>query len=283
MAIISFWSEDKKDSAQTLSMVAMATYMAIEHNARVLIVDATFDDDTILRCYTKTINEKQKVATINKFEPAKMDISSGAEGLVSAIASNKVTPEIIKNYTKIIYKNRLDVLLGLKTKIPEEHEKSLMLYKDLLNMANKYYDFVFVDLNKTYKKDTTKALLENSTIVCYSFKQNLRQINNFVEKKQKIELLNKNKVIPVLGNCDLLSNYNEKNTARHIGARKGIAYIPYNSFFMESASEGNVAEYFLSIKFTKSNYNKNDKFLKGVDDACNRILAKVKELQLGKN
>ena len=126
-------------------------------------------------------------------------------------------------------------------------------------------------------------MLNNSTIVCYSFKKNLKQINNFVEKKQKIELLNKNKVIPVLGNCDLLSNYNEKNTARHIGARKGIAYIPYNSFFMESASEGNVAEYFLSIKFTKSNYNKNDKFLKGVDDACNRILAKVKELQLGKN
>ena len=62
MAIISFWSEDRKDSAQTLSMIAIATYMAIEHNARVLIVDATFDDDTILRCYSKAINEKQKVA-----------------------------------------------------------------------------------------------------------------------------------------------------------------------------------------------------------------------------
>lgn len=281
MAIISFWSEDKKQSAQTLSMVATATYMAIEHNARVLIVDATFDDDTILRCFLKTINEKHKAA-ISQFATAKVDISSGAEGLVSAIASNKVTPEIIKNYTKVIYKNRLDVLQGLKTKIPEEHDKSLMLYKDLLLMANKYYDFVFVDLNKGYEKETTRALLENSTIICYSIRQNLKIINNFVEKKQEIDLLRKNKVMPVLGNCDLLSNYNEKNTARHIGEKKGIAYIPYNSYFMESACEGNVADYFLKIKFSKSDYNKNDKFLKGLDDCCNRILAKVKEIQMGK-
>ncbi len=280
MAIISFWSEDKKESAQTLSMIATATYMAIEHNARVLVVDAVFDDDTISNCYIKKINEKQKITS--QFATAKMDISSGAEGLVSAIASNKVTPEIIKNYTKIVYKNRLDILTGLKTKIPEEHDKSLMLYKDLLNMANKYYDFVFVDLNKTYKKETTKALLEASTIVCYTIRQNLRIINNFVAKKEKIELLRSNKIIPVLGNCDLLSTYNEKNTARHIGAKKGIAYIPYNSQFMEAACEGNVADYFLKIKFTKSDYHKNDKFLKGIDNCCNRIINKVKELQMGK-
>ena len=31
------------------------------------------------------------------------------------------------------------------------------------------------------------------------------------------------------------------------------------------------------MDFCLYNYNKNDKFLKGVDDACNRILAKVKE------
>ena len=62
MAIISFWSEDRKDSAQTLSMVAIATYMAIEHNARVLIVDATFDDDTILMTKKMLVNAQYKIA-----------------------------------------------------------------------------------------------------------------------------------------------------------------------------------------------------------------------------
>ncbi|MGN1299395.1 MAG: hypothetical protein ACI4UE_05380 [Candidatus Scatovivens sp.] len=278
MAIISFWSEGEKESAQTLSMVALATYMAIDHNTRVLIVDATFDDDTINRCFLKNTKEKQQV--LSQFSTAKIDISSGAEGLVSAIASNKVTPEIVKNYTKIIFKNRLDVLFGLKTKIPEEHEKSLMLYKDLLITANKYYDFVFVDLNKTYTKETTKAILEKSTVVVYTMVQNLKMINNFVQKKEKIPLLNEPKILPLLGSCNIFSNYNERNTARHIGEKRGIAYVPYNSYFMECASEGNIADYFLKIKFSKSEMNKNDIFLKGLNDSCNRILNKVKELQL---
>ena len=249
MAIISFWSEGKKQTAQTLSMVALATYMAIEHNAKVLIVDATFDDDTLNRCFLKNDKDKQKV--ISQFASAKIDISSGIEGLLSAIASNKVTPEIVKNYTKIIFKNRLDILFGLKTKILSEYNKSSRLFKDLLITANKYYDYVFVDVSKTYEEETTKEILENSTLVAYTMNQNLKTINNFIEKKEKIPLLNQPKVLPILGSCDLFSNYNEKNTARHIGEKKGIAYVPYNSYFMECASEGNVADYFLKIKFTK--------------------------------
>ena len=47
MAIISFYSGDKKETGQTLSMAAVATHMSIEHNYRILMVDATFDDDTL--------------------------------------------------------------------------------------------------------------------------------------------------------------------------------------------------------------------------------------------
>lgn len=279
MAIVSFWSENERESSQTLSMVAIATYMAIEHNARVLVVDANFDDDTLNRCYIKPNNEKQKVA--NQLSvAARMDISSGAEGLISAVASNKVTPEIVKNYTKIIFKDRLDILFGLKTQIPEEHEKSLMLYKDLLLIANRYYDYVFVDLSKTYERATTKAILDISTIIMYSLEQNLKQINNFVEKKEKIPLLNGDNIIPVLGSCNIYSNYNEKNTARHLGEKKGIAYVPYNPYFMECACEGCVADYFIKVSFSKTETNKNDIFLKGLEDACNRIIYKEKELQL---
>ena len=140
MAIISFWSGDKRQSGQTLSMAAIATQMCVEHNMRTLMIDATFDDDTLERCFWNVSKSKNFAKKLNN---GKIDIASGAEGLVSAVASNKTSPEIISNYTKIVFKNRLDVLPGLKTKILEEHEKSLMLYKDLVNAANKYYDLVF--------------------------------------------------------------------------------------------------------------------------------------------
>ena len=44
MAIISFWSGSKKETGQTLAITALATRMAIEHNYRILLIDATFDD-----------------------------------------------------------------------------------------------------------------------------------------------------------------------------------------------------------------------------------------------
>ena len=69
MAIISFWSEGTKETSQSLSLVALATHMAIEHNAKILIVDATFDDDTISRCFFKDTKVKQQVVTNQSFSP----------------------------------------------------------------------------------------------------------------------------------------------------------------------------------------------------------------------
>ena len=38
MAIISFWSDSKKQTGQTMSAVAIATYMAIEHNYKMMMI-----------------------------------------------------------------------------------------------------------------------------------------------------------------------------------------------------------------------------------------------------
>ncbi len=277
MAIISFWSESKKQSGQTLSMVALATQMSIEHNAKILIVDATFNDKTLKNCFFRTT--QQRVKMVSQFATAKIDVSSGAEGLISAIASNKITPEIIRNYTKVVNRN-LDVLYGLKTKIPEEHETALMLYKDLVLTANKFYDYVFVDLNKGYEKPTTRALLECSSIVMYTMPQNLQLIHNFIDQKEQIPLLKQPNIMPMIGSCNTYSSYNEKNTARLLGEKRGIAYVPYNSYFMESACEGTVADYFIKVKFTKNASNKNDIFLKGISESDTRIIDRLKELNL---
>lgn len=42
MAIIAFWSDEKRETGQTMSMVALSTYMAIEHNYRILNVSTNF-------------------------------------------------------------------------------------------------------------------------------------------------------------------------------------------------------------------------------------------------
>lgn len=276
MAIISFWSGDKRQSGQTLSMAAIATQMCVEHNMRTLMIDATFDDDTLERCFW---NVRKTNSFAKKLNNGKIDLASGAEGLVSAVASNKTSPEIISNYTKIVFKNRLDVLPGLKTKILEEHEKSLMLYKDLVNAANKYYDLVFIDLSKTLKRETTKALLEASSVIIYTMPPNLKQIDNYIRYKNGSPYMKKGNVIPLLAISDSESKYNAKNAERYIGEKGTLATVPYNTLFLESASEAGVANLFLQLRLSKSAADKNSQFLTEVSECGKLIIYKLQELQ----
>ena len=47
MSIITFLNRDKKESGQSLSVAAIATLMAIEHNYRILIISTDFNDKTL--------------------------------------------------------------------------------------------------------------------------------------------------------------------------------------------------------------------------------------------
>lgn len=275
MAIISFWSGSKKQTGQTLSIAAVATRMAIEHNYKILLVDANFDDDTMERCFWK-VNKKKDVAKL--LNRGKMDISSGAEGLVSAVASNKTTPEIITNYTRAVFRT-LDVLCGLKTKIPEEFTKSLMLYKDLVNIADKYYDIVLVDVEKTLKKDTTKAILDTSHFIVYNFSQNLKQIDEYLEQTEENKnILKPDKMISLLANSDETSKYNKKNVARYI-KDKDLVEVPYNKVFSDSASEAGVAQFFIKNGMTKNGTGSNAVFVNSISNIIKRIDYKIEELK----
>ena len=278
MAIVSFWSGEKKESGQTLSIVALATYMSVEHNYKTLIIDATLDDDTINRCFWKDDNNKEIKQVLNK---GKLDIAAGTEGLISAIASNKTTPEIISNYTRVVFKNRLDILLGLKTRSASEHEKTLQLYVDLINAANKYYDLIMVDLSKTADRESTIKILKMSNVIMYTMSQNLKQINSYMDRRASMKELAKGNVIPIIGSMNNFCKYNPKNVASYI-KDKELAYISYNSNFLEAASEANVANFFLNTRLNKKSFDKNAQFLESVAYSSRKVMNKFEEIKYGK-
>lgn len=272
MAIIAFWNESEKENGQTLSIIAIANQMAIEHNFRILVVDACFHDKTILKAFWKDKENK----TVQVLNAGKIDVSSGAEGLVSAVASNKATPEIVTNYTRIVYKNRLDILLGLKTEIPEEHEKSLMLYKDLISTANRYYDLILVDVQKGYRIPSSKVLINQADLIIYTMPPNLININNFLELRETDELIGSRKVMPLLAKSDEYSSYNVRNTSRYIKEKGTIPCIPYDVRFMEATNEARTSKYFTSQKLSTS--KNGEDFFKEIERACVAIINKLKEL-----
>lgn len=276
MAIISFWSKDKKASGQTLAMASIATQMCIEHNMRTLMINAIFNDNTLERCFW---NVKQNRTFARSLNVGKIDIASGAEGLISALASNKASPEIISSYTKIIFKNRLDLLPGLQTEVFEKYEKYLMLYEDLLSAADKYYDLVFIDLPKGDDREIVKKLIEKSSIVMYTMPPNLKKIDEFIKFKSGSQLYKKENVLPILTMSNDLSKYNVKNTSRYIGEKRVISNVPYSTLLMENACEAGVADMFIKLRLSSSSQDKNIQFLNEVSNCGKKIIYKLQELQ----
>lgn len=276
MAIVTFWSDSRKDTAQTSTALAIATHMAMEKNMRILLIDANFCDESITRAYWRKQKESRFLRELNS---GKIDISAGADGLVSAIASNKASPEIIANFTKGVFRNRLDVLPGLRTKSPTEFDKSLVYYKDLLLNANKFYDMVLVDLAKTSEKPTVRALLDVSSIVMYTMTPDLMLIDGYIESLKNYAFLQKNNVIPIMGKSDELSKYNPSNVAKKIGLRDGMAFIPYNIRYAEATYEGEISKYLLNLKNGSKDENQQ-LFIDGINDSIERILYKIQELQI---
>lgn len=275
MSIVTFWNAVEKECGQTLSAIAIATYMAMEHNYRILLIDACFHDNTIEKAFWK----KKENKALKELTGGKIDISSGAEGLISAVASNKATPEIITNYTRIVFKNRLDILLGLKTEIRHDHEKSMMLYKDLITTANKYYDIVFVDLSKGTNRPSSDAILKVSDVILYTMPPNLSNLDKFKELRlNKNSIVSTQKIMPLLARSDESSGYNVKNTTRYIKEKYTIATIPYNVRYMEATNEARTATFMTSTKLSKSALSVNGNFFDELNRTSQMIIDKIREV-----
>lgn len=277
MPIISFWNNEKVETGKTLSMVAIATYMAIMHNYKILIVSTEFDDETINDCFW----ERDREQLMNEISSNKMDISTGVEGLAKAVMSNKSSPEIITNYTKIVFKDRLEVLLGMKTKEKEEYERISSAYIDILQFANKYYDMVFVDVTNGFDvAGHSEQILKISDLVIYNLSQRLRTINEFQELKQKCDLFKQNNYLLSIGRYDQFSKYSTKNLARLLGEKKELCAVPYCTLFLEAAGEGKIADYFFKFNKIMDEADRNAVFISEVKRTVDKIIYKLQELQM---
>lgn len=281
MPVVAFWSKNNKETAQTLSMVAIATHMAVEHNFKVLMVDTYFDNLTIANCYWDNKVVGQNLA-IKKLNQGKIDLGTGTSGLAQLVASGKDSPDMIKDYTRVIYKNRLEVLTKNKANSETELARLEGSFPDIIKTASRYYDYVLVDLQKGLNKQFVRDILEFSDIIIVNLTQRLLDLDDFKELTETNDLFKSNKVIPVVGRYDRYSKYSKKNIARYLGIKGEISAVPYNTLFFESANEGMISNYFLKFRMSlMDSSDRNAVFIQDITSTTNYIIDMVKALQMG--
>ena len=276
MPIISFWNNKNVETGKTLSLVAIATYMAIMHNYKILIVDTEFNKDTIRDCFW----EADREGFINEINSKRTDISTGIEGLAKAVMSNKSSPEIITNYTKIVFRDRLEILLGVKGDDYEAYNRIVGVYKDILLFAKKTYDMVFVNMPNGLD-DNSKEILSISDLIILNSKQNMKFVEELVKvRNENPQLFPEGKTLINLGEYDQYSKYNTKNLARFFGERKELLAVPYCTQFFEACNEGKTADYFIKYNKIMDISDSNAIFIMEVKRTVERIIYRLQEMQL---
>ena len=277
MSIVTFYNSSVEQTGKTMSIAAIATYMAIEHNKRILVVSTTNREDPLKTCFWQ---EKKKRKNLGIFGPnASVEVENGVEGLARMIRSNKITPDIITNYTKVIFKDRFEVLLGCEQP-PSDGTQIEPLYPNIIKSANQYYDLVFVDLDENVDEETRNTIIHDSDIVVINMSQRLKSINKFNELRQKNQLLSSKKVLILIGRYDKFSKYNSKNISRYLGEKNQVLTIPYNTLFFEATEEAGVPDLFLKFRKSIDSEDRNAFFIEEVKRASENITYRLQDLQM---
>ncbi len=275
MAIISFWNNGNEQRGKTQSIAAIATFLAIQHNYKILILDTKYNDYSYHDCYWQ---EDKTISLIHK-NNSRTNVGAGITGLTKAILSNKTSPEIITNYTRIVFSNnRLEILTDTDV-ARADYDINKTVFKDIAKIASKYYDLVFVDIDNNLEVNIINSLLEVSDLVIPSLLQNLRQINDYLKEKQSNITLKDKATLPLLIMYDSNSKYTIKNVSRYMKEREKVCAIPYNTLYYEACGEGIVDDFF--IKFRKINSkDDNGMFMAEVKNTAEKIIYKLQELQM---
>lgn len=286
MSVITFTNNNiDEETGKTMSLVAIATYMSINYNNRILIISTTNKEDKINNCYFEDKQVKKVRLGIFGENKATLETESGIEGIAKIARSNKLKPEIITNYTKVVFKDRLEILLGAakkekKDEDNEDEKKEIAEeYVDIINVASMYYDKVFVDLDNNLSEEIRAKIINRSDLVVVNTSQNYRSLKKIKENKESNEILKLPKTLILIGRFDKYSKYNSKNVSRFLEEKNQVLTIPYNTLYFEATNEASVPQLFLNFKKRSDPDDRNTIFIEEVKRATENIIYRLQELQ----
>lgn len=274
MPVITFWSNNEKAIGQSIAASVAATVMAIEHNYKVLLISADFNNNIIEESFGMQESNKEILKSLVKKQ--QVNLESGINGLLKLAESNRVTPEVIHDYTKIVFNNRLEVLYSPLEIEENKKQETMQKIKNIILNASRYYDQVIVDLRKGLEYSEQVEILNSSDVIVANVDQKMKSIEEFFN----IEIFDKihHKIIWNICRHDKNSKYNIKNLSRTIFKKQVICQTNYNTLILDIAQEGNLAELMLRFRSIRED-EETVEFMKKINELNEAILLRYQELR----
>ena len=251
MAVIAFYTNSKDQAGNTTSAISLATYMGIVQNKRTLFISTSFNNNEIKTALWPNQSKKKS----GLFGPNTNTTSvndNGIEGLDRIIRSNKISPDIITDYTRVALRGRLEILQGYNGS-DEQYREIQKQYLQIITFAKQVYENVIIDIDRELDNKTKFEILNASDIVVAMTTQKLENINRLIKTMAEGVILKKTNTIITLGKYDERSKYNAKNISRNVLKTKEIINtVPYNTVLFEDIQEGKLIDMFIKFLELKS-------------------------------
>ena len=174
MAVITFYPCCNKETGNTVAATTFATYIGIKKNKRTLLISTGLNDTTVKE--SLWVVEQKKRSGL--FGPNTTSMAqNGMEELDRIIRSNRFTPEIITNYTRVALRERLEALMGYVGK-EEQYIEIQKDYPQIVSLASKAYENVIVDMDRDLDIQTQIGILNASDVIVATVPQRISDIQN---------------------------------------------------------------------------------------------------------
>lgn len=268
MPKISFWCPDAVSVGQTHSAIAIATLMAMEEDYSNILLPGGWQAKKIGTAFENYDTLISKGVFTNS--------SIGITALTRLNASNKITPEAIRNYSKPILKQRLDIMYGTNVSSREQFDLLINNFPSIVQKASEAYDIVWVDLPKTAQKGYIIDTIKQSDVVICTFNQDISLLHDYLQNINNNEVLKDKKKIILMCNYEDKSKYNIPNIRRLFGIKDPIYCIPHNFVFNDMCNEGNVVEGFFYKNLIADANDYNGHFIVETRKVVKKILDMIK-------
>ena len=241
MPIVSFWNPTGEGQVgTTATMCAIANSVAIRNpNYKVLLAQTHFQNHKMESAYFNMDRMRNKGADDTA------DI--GVDALERLLRSNKITPESVKIYSKVIG-NTIEVLYGSFKGDKDSFNRVLETVPFMLDYAAQCYDMVFVDLTKGTDVKEVNDILAKSDVIVVTLNQDKEILNKLQDQFNTLKILQEKPVLPVFCRYDSFLMYNDRNILRTYNFKfdKRDTYtIPYNSKFFDAMNNGKSLDFFV--------------------------------------
>lgn len=267
MAKIVFWSPEEGTSGCTHVAIAVSSLMGITHKTSSLLIDANSNSKKIASSYTLY----DDLVNANSFN----DSNLGMNAIMRLIKSNKLSPDIIQNYSKPVLKGRLDILYSAVANTTTEERENLLSMPLVTKNADEVYDLVFVDLPKTTTDDSAIRVLSQADVIVCVVPQEVEKLSNILKKIEGVDEIKDKAKLFVVGNYEAGSKYNIFNLKMKYKLPEPLYVLPHNYMFADACNDGNVLDFlYRNINALPKDYN--GEFITRATEIVEELVKKLK-------